>query len=257
MTINYEDIVLKVFLSSEIRQDIEGYFFRECKKAVINFYKPEEFFDGCLRVINNFESKLEIEAQKIKKKLDNNLETIIRSLPDLDEHNINENEKLEKERVDKKVKAKLKMFEWEFIEKGKANAYINLPENENGESVKLNFNKIKIIKASIFLAQNKINNDVKPSYSNFKINKNATGYFCFLINESGINKKLNDESVHNYCQRICYEFKLEYSDQVRQNFKVDINPSDLKNKKHNLIENIIPKLEPEYQEKLKRHLNIV
>lgn len=54
-----------------------------------------------------------------------------------------------------------------------------------------------------------------------KIKAPALGLFCGLINKIGIDRKDDTESATVYCKRICYKFKLPYTDRVRQNYNVN------------------------------------
>ncbi|MBL0342687.1 MAG: hypothetical protein IPP71_18420 [Bacteroidetes bacterium] len=67
----------------------------------------------------------------------------------------------------------------------------------------------------------------QPETKTNKLKAPVLALFCYLINESGMNKKEENESVENYCKRICKQFKLTYSDRIRQNF----NGSDVKKPK--------------------------
>lgn len=74
---------------------------------------------------------------------------------------------------------------------------------------------------------------------------------CYLINESGIDKKDESESIEYYCKRICERYKFPYRDRIRQNF----SGSNTKKNRTNLIEKVLPLLEPETKDKIQEYLD--
>ncbi|MBA7545648.1 hypothetical protein ES705_38019 [subsurface metagenome] len=52
---DYLEIVLRGYFNENNREHLEKYFFREFKKAEKEHYEAKEFFNGCLKVIEDFE----------------------------------------------------------------------------------------------------------------------------------------------------------------------------------------------------------
>jgi hypothetical protein len=66
---NYLDIVLKGYFNRNNREHLSKYFFREFKKAEKEYYEADEFFNGCLNVIEAFERNLDKQIYEEKKEL--------------------------------------------------------------------------------------------------------------------------------------------------------------------------------------------
>ena len=67
---NYLEIVLQGYFQENNREFLENYFFREFKKAEKdNFYEADEFFNGCIKVIENWEKNLKDQVHKRKHEL--------------------------------------------------------------------------------------------------------------------------------------------------------------------------------------------
>ena len=79
----------------------------------------------------------------------------------------------------------------------------------------------------------------------------AIALFCNLINEAEIIKKESDEIPETYCKRICENYKLKYTDRVRQNFNGN------KSKKHykELTELILPCIDVTIKDKIQKYLD--
>jgi len=88
------------------------------------------------------------------------------------------------------------------------------------------------------------------------ISKTATGLFCGMLQESEIREKW-DTSDEAYCQRVCDEFKLDYTDTVRRNMPVRPNLKSYPFDKYlAVVQNfIIPNLPDEIREKLQSYIN--
>ncbi|HUZ59433.1 MAG TPA: hypothetical protein VMU83_11685 [Hanamia sp.] len=63
---NYLEIVLKGYLKENIKEHLDNYFFREFKKAEKENYELNEFFEGCLNVVQGFEKELQEKVNEIK-----------------------------------------------------------------------------------------------------------------------------------------------------------------------------------------------
>jgi hypothetical protein len=60
---NYLEIVTQGFFNDNTRNQLENYFYRKYKKAEKEqFFEPDEFFRGCLRVIEKWKKDFEKEA---------------------------------------------------------------------------------------------------------------------------------------------------------------------------------------------------
>jgi len=64
---NFYDMVLRGYFNN--REYLSRYFFREFKKAEKEHYEADEFFSGCLRVVEAFEYVLDRELYEDKKEL--------------------------------------------------------------------------------------------------------------------------------------------------------------------------------------------
>jgi hypothetical protein len=76
--------------------------------------------------------------------------------------------------------------------------------------------------------------------------------FCTLMNDSGTIRRYESESIENYCKRICEEFKLKYTDRVRQNFD---STADTKDNRIKLKSRLLPIIETETKDKLLQYLD--
>lgn len=100
---------------------------------------------------------------------------------------------------------------------------------------------------------NKIEN-ITPQQSETKTDKlkaPVLGLFCSLINKIGIDKKDETESATVYCERICGNFKLPYTDRVRQNYNVNENKKLIKE----LTEKVLPLIDNETKILVKKYLD--
>jgi len=66
----------------------------------------------------------------------------------------------------------------------------------------------------------------KEKQRNIEISAPTIALFCYLVNESGAVGKNENESVLQYCKRICNQFNLKFTDRVRQGF---LNSASKKN----------------------------
>jgi hypothetical protein len=66
---NYLEIVLQGYFNENNREYLEKYFYREFRKAEMEFYEADEFFSGCLKVVTAFEEDLKRQLHKRKKEL--------------------------------------------------------------------------------------------------------------------------------------------------------------------------------------------
>lgn len=67
---NYLEIVLQGYFNENNRDFLEKYFFREFKKAEKeHFFEADEFFNGCLKVIKDWEKHLENKVIERKREL--------------------------------------------------------------------------------------------------------------------------------------------------------------------------------------------
>ena len=84
-----------------------------------------------------------------------------------------------------------------------------------------------------------------------KITAPVLGLFCTLINKTGINQKGITESATVYCQRICLEFRLPYTDRVRQNYNINETKKLVKE----LKQIVLPKINTETKILIEKYLD--
>ena len=63
-----------------------------------------------------------------------------------------------------------------------------------------------------------------------------------MCHESNLISKHEDESKEDYCKRICLEFDLEYTDNVRQGFSAGNKVIETDKRQKGVIELILPKI---------------
>lgn len=132
---NYLEIVLKGYFDKNNREFLDKYFFREFKKAEKeHFFEADEFFNGCLKVIENWEENLQKKVFERKKELNQYLCSLKK-----EERN---NEFIRKQK--------------EEIEYLKLNGNINFRLN-NGKNVVLKIEEISYIQNAIEQAFEKTN----------------------------------------------------------------------------------------------------
>ncbi len=67
---NYLEIVLQGYFNENNREFLEKYFFREFKKAEKEqYFEADEFFNGCIKVIESWEKYLQEQVFKRKHEL--------------------------------------------------------------------------------------------------------------------------------------------------------------------------------------------
>ena len=66
---NYLEIVLKGYFNENNREYLEKYFFREYKKAEKEYFEADEFFSGCLKIIEGWENHLQDKVFERKREL--------------------------------------------------------------------------------------------------------------------------------------------------------------------------------------------
>lgn len=74
--------------------------------------------------------------------------------------------------------------------------------------------------------------------------------FCSWVNFAKVLPKEENESVENYCKKVCEKFNLSYSDRIRQNF----NGNETKQNKLRVKELILPSIDKETNEKIIQYL---
>ena len=90
--------------------------------------------------------------------------------------------------------------------------------------------------------------EAKPN----KLEAPIISLFCTLINDSRTIAKNENETIGNYCKRICEEFNLQYRDRVRQTFDRTANTKKNRNK---LKDRLLPLIDKETQGKLLKYLD--
>jgi len=85
--------------------------------------------------------------------------------------------------------------------------------------------------------------------------KQAIGLFCQLVNHSNLIKQ-GERTNAQYCIQVCQHFNLEYTDNVRQNYKLS-EPELIKSSKSLLIvkETILPSIDRKYSERIYQYID--
>jgi hypothetical protein len=84
-----------------------------------------------------------------------------------------------------------------------------------------------------------------------KIKAPVISLFCKLLNDSQIVPRAETKTQKDYCEKICTQFNLQYSDRVRQGYGKSSNKANLLKVKSQ----IIPKIDSGTGEKLNSYLN--
>ena len=84
----------------------------------------------------------------------------------------------------------------------------------------------------------------KVTYKSFS--HPVTAWFCFLVNDSGINEKAHTDTVESYCKQVCEQFNLPYADRVRTGF----NTSKSTKNSEKIKKFILPLIDEEYRKKI-------
>jgi hypothetical protein len=89
----------------------------------------------------------------------------------------------------------------------------------------------------------------RPKYNH---NAELLGLFCALINDSGVEKRRDGESVEAFCERICVRFDLEYRLKVSKFFNVEAKSRELQIPK--LQKELLPGIGQEIQDLILKYL---
>ncbi len=84
-----------------------------------------------------------------------------------------------------------------------------------------------------------------------KLTAPTIALFCYLINESGVLLKNENETVLTYCKRVCSKYKIQFTDKVRQAFS---NSSNARNA-NKVCELILPNIDVSTSDIIKEYLN--
>lgn len=90
----------------------------------------------------------------------------------------------------------------------------------------------------------------KPENKPKKIRSPVIALFCSLLNDSKVKKRGVEETIADYCERVCIEYKLPYSDRVRQGF----SSIGTKTNKQKVKELILPLINAETAALITKHL---
>ncbi len=69
MTMEYIKVVLDGYFNPNTNKNLKNYFYRQFKNAEKEYYEVEEFFEGCLNIIEKFEENLNYQLSKRKNEL--------------------------------------------------------------------------------------------------------------------------------------------------------------------------------------------
>lgn len=164
---DYLEIIIRGYSIENNREHFENYFFREFKKAEKKYFEVDEFFGGCLKVIESWEHDL-----------DKQLNNRCIQLADMINAAENENAKYpdaQGKTIEQKKEA-AGQYNIELSTISRNNFSVNLSESTNrGFTGNLSYNEVLFIKKTIEKAyQNteKDNSEKKYSLQSIKIKKN-------------------------------------------------------------------------------------
>ena len=148
---NYLEIILQGYINENNREHLDKYFFREFKKAEIEYYENEEFFRGCLKVIKKFENNINNQFFDRKNELIKMLEGAKNGTIKYSDLKNKPIEQIHKETIDYCNKELLKI--------NKNNFTVNLFLLTNGRITnKMKLHEVLSIKHSILKAKGKSTN---------------------------------------------------------------------------------------------------
>jgi hypothetical protein len=118
------------------------------------------------------------------------------------------------------------------------------------------FNDLSTIRALLLFKEYLfvLKNNTTPPQTKTKTNKipaPVIGWFCGLVNASKIDKKEETENATEYCKRICYKYKLPYTERVRQNYNVN----ETKKLKQQLTERVFPLIDTDTKELIQKYID--
>ncbi|MFT4153700.1 hypothetical protein [Parafilimonas sp.] len=90
----------------------------------------------------------------------------------------------------------------------------------------------------------------QPTKAANKINAPVIATFCYLLNEIGTMPKGN-KSIADYCQEVCKEYNLPYTDKVRQNY----NSNPTKKNTEKVVRLILPVISAKEKNDINQYLN--
>jgi transcription termination factor NusB len=93
-------------------------------------------------------------------------------------------------------------------------------------------------------------NDSEAESKPKRINAPVIALFCSSLNDSKVLKKGYEESIKDYCKRVCFKYELPYGDRVRQFF----NDTGTKKNKQKVKELILPLINAETAALITKHL---
>ncbi|MGV3599320.1 MAG: hypothetical protein ACO1PI_15770 [Bacteroidota bacterium] len=220
----YLKIVLEGYINPNTINSLSNYFFREFKKAEKEYYDINEFFEGCLGIVRIFEDNLQNRLYKRKNEL-----YLMKGLAEDGELNYPETDpnlsiKQRRENSIKYAKEELERIKIDdfylnlsLITKGQ---YIGQMSNNQITFISSEINKA-YLKALNHLQETQKNKELADGKGQTQINKiqaPVIALFCSLVNDSTVLKREYDETIANYCKRVCSKYILPYSERVRQCF---------------------------------------
>ena len=84
-----------------------------------------------------------------------------------------------------------------------------------------------------------------------KISWAVIALFCNLIAVVKLIIRGQNESIEDYCRRVCIHYKLDYADNVRQNF----NGSDTTPNRKKLVSMVLPKIDTQTSTEIQNYLD--
>jgi hypothetical protein len=261
---NYLEIVLQGYFDENNREFLEKYFLREYKKAEKEqFFEADEFFNGCLKVIEGWEQHLQDRILEQKGELSlmlNEAKNGTLSYADLEGKTIEQ----KRQETIKYCEHELKDVRPDGI--GSLSFTVNLASITNGRiAYNLNYDELLQIKNAISKAFQKTQTNIKQSppqpivkpKPELKIDQIALKYAyegLQITRENGNN--IAKEYGHNSGEKLFQRFTY-FSSLANRKGKPNLcTPKKLDNK-IKLIESIIELLPTDKQERAKDEVSIL
>lgn len=163
---DYLDIVLNGYFDENNREHLEKYFFREFKKANKNYYEADEFFGGCIKIIESWEHSL-------KDRIDKRKEQLYLMLGGAEDGTLRYND-LQGKNIEQERKKTIEYCKEELKEErpdgiGSMTYKIHLPSLTKGRILyNMPYNEVLIIKKAISKAYEKAQNETLTPQQNSK-----------------------------------------------------------------------------------------
>lgn len=261
---NYTDIVLQGYFNENNRAFLEKYFLREYKKAEKEqFFEADEFFNGCIKVIESWEKYL--QKKVFERKIELNL-----MLSEAKNNTLSYND-MEGKTIEKKRQEIIEYCEQELIDVrpdgiGSLSFTVHLHSLTNGRfAYNMAHNEVLQIKLSILKAFERTQTNIEAlppqpitkQKPELKIDQIALKYAyegLQITRENG--NEIAKEYGHNSGEKLFQRFTYFSSSANRKGKPNLCTPKKLDNK-IKLIESIIKLLPTNKQERVKDEVSIL